>query len=457
MCSLQEVSGLQKTIELQDSEITIGRGPFLGVTDKRVSRNHGILSRVENGIELKSIHVNPCFYTKNSDDKWLKLDKNESIILHPGDTFSLLPKQYIYKVIAKETIEAQKSDSESHEIVSKNEETDQMESKAKVPSTVDPAPLLLAKISHSKEGETSKHLSQAETKHASKFNDHDSAKFKIRDAEKAADIDLSPDSDSAKIQKQAVSTELLSDNDSAKFEAHKSDEVATAQEKAENPDKECVKIHPNHSKTPKKEHPKAFAKISSTKTPTYVKRKYTNTYMDGDKEVALPSETKRKLPSWMKAKKSDATNLSRKKNDEPPKKVVKTKKITPKRPVAKKRQKVQKIDFDSDETPDELEAEPQYGSEDDKEIEADVEDHDRVTVPRGRRQEDDVTKEVEKDGDRFIIDLSPNNQNGNDVTSEDVAMVDVSIAAKSVEVDDDVAPRSDSNGLPSNPGKSACL
>lgn len=100
MAAIREISETSKTIELGDSEITFGRWPFLEVTDKRVSRKHGILKRTTDGIELKSIHANPCFYSRKSNpDEWMKLDKHESVILLPGDYFSLLPRLHIYIIV----------------------------------------------------------------------------------------------------------------------------------------------------------------------------------------------------------------------------------------------------------------------------------------------------------------------------------------------------------------------
>lgn len=349
MCSIQEVSDLKKTTKLPNSEITIGRGPFLGVTDKRVSRNHGILKRVQEGIELKSIHINPCFYTKKSYDKWLKIDKDESVILHPGDTFSLLPKQYIYEVIN----EAGNSKHEAS--VTNNDQTGDglpqtNESKTNAVKTLSNSaseiPLTTEKSLDEDNGK-SKLISQCRI---------------LPNKRKLSSNDESDNDDSSKIN----------DNDSPKNEIEKDEKVTTIQRTSENGDNKCVKIHPNSFKTPKKKNPQIYAKMS----PANARRMSANTYMDGDKEVALPSETKRKLPSWMKDKKSDATPTS---SSTSTKKSTNKREKTPKRSAPKKHRKVQKIiDFDSDETPDELEVYPQDGNKEEEELTADAETSETV-------------------------------------------------------------------------------
>ncbi|XP_064411781.1 aprataxin and PNK-like factor isoform X2 [Latimeria chalumnae] len=77
----------------------IGRGPFLSVTDKRVSRNHGILEVVDTQLRIKSTHVNPCFHRPFSKDKLEPLKKDEWCWLQPGDCFSLLPDSYVFRVL----------------------------------------------------------------------------------------------------------------------------------------------------------------------------------------------------------------------------------------------------------------------------------------------------------------------------------------------------------------------
>ncbi|XP_041036509.1 aprataxin and PNK-like factor [Carcharodon carcharias] len=87
------------SIALESGLTAIGRGPKLRVSDKRVSRNHGLLEVVDGKLRIKPLHVNPCFYRSSSGDQLLPLEKDKWHWLNPGDSFSLLPNKYIYKVI----------------------------------------------------------------------------------------------------------------------------------------------------------------------------------------------------------------------------------------------------------------------------------------------------------------------------------------------------------------------
>ncbi|KAM4771480.1 aprataxin and PNK-like factor [Rhinophrynus dorsalis] len=82
-------------------ETIIGRGPFLGIADKRVSRSHALLEVGDGILRIKPVHVNPCFYQASDKKVFLPLERNEWHILHPGDTFSLLPDKYTFRVITE--------------------------------------------------------------------------------------------------------------------------------------------------------------------------------------------------------------------------------------------------------------------------------------------------------------------------------------------------------------------
>ncbi|XP_072437633.1 aprataxin and PNK-like factor [Chiloscyllium punctatum] len=86
-------------IALAGGLTAVGRGPLLRVSDKRVSRNHGLLEVLDGKLRIKPLHTNPCFYRSSNGDQLLPLAKDEWHWLNPGDCFSLLPDKYIFKVI----------------------------------------------------------------------------------------------------------------------------------------------------------------------------------------------------------------------------------------------------------------------------------------------------------------------------------------------------------------------
>lgn len=90
-------------ISLTDGEIVVGRGPLLGVTDKRVSRNHSLLEVIEDQLRIKPTHLNPCFYQSSTEDTPRPLEKDTWHPLYPGNLFSLLPDKYIFRVISTDS------------------------------------------------------------------------------------------------------------------------------------------------------------------------------------------------------------------------------------------------------------------------------------------------------------------------------------------------------------------
>ncbi|XP_027309182.2 aprataxin and PNK-like factor isoform X2 [Anas platyrhynchos] len=88
-------------VPLPPGETLLGRGPLLGITDKRVSRKHAILEVVDG-----QIHVNPCFYQSAENGRLLPLEAHEWHSLKFGDSFSLLVDKYIFKVISAHPVES---------------------------------------------------------------------------------------------------------------------------------------------------------------------------------------------------------------------------------------------------------------------------------------------------------------------------------------------------------------
>uniref|UniRef100_A0A672ZC95 PBZ-type domain-containing protein n=1 Tax=Sphaeramia orbicularis TaxID=375764 RepID=A0A672ZC95_9TELE len=87
-------------IHLPLGDTVLGRGPLLGVSDKRVSRHHGLLENLNGQLRLKPTHLNPCFVQSSLSDDPRPLQKDTWFPLGDGDLFSLLPGQFIYRVVA---------------------------------------------------------------------------------------------------------------------------------------------------------------------------------------------------------------------------------------------------------------------------------------------------------------------------------------------------------------------
>uniref|UniRef100_A0AAQ4R8X2 PBZ-type domain-containing protein n=1 Tax=Gasterosteus aculeatus aculeatus TaxID=481459 RepID=A0AAQ4R8X2_GASAC len=87
-------------IRLPPGETVLGRGPLLGVSDKRVSRLHGLLENLDGELRLKPTHLNPCFVQASPTDDPRPLQRNSWHQLRHGDLFSLLPGRLIFQVEA---------------------------------------------------------------------------------------------------------------------------------------------------------------------------------------------------------------------------------------------------------------------------------------------------------------------------------------------------------------------
>lgn len=96
---LRPVTGGQKVVELKIGKTTIGRGPLLECSDKKVSRNHAVLEVTEDGdVLITPTHVNPCFYQAQGRGPSKVMKKDKQHPLSPGDSISLLPNNYKYVV-----------------------------------------------------------------------------------------------------------------------------------------------------------------------------------------------------------------------------------------------------------------------------------------------------------------------------------------------------------------------
>ncbi|KAM5227862.1 aprataxin and PNK-like factor [Ctenodactylus gundi] len=85
-------------VALAPGETVIGRGPLLGITDKKISRRHAILEVIGGQLRIKPIHINPCYYWSSEKSQLLPMKTNLWHWLDPGSRFSLLADKYIFHV-----------------------------------------------------------------------------------------------------------------------------------------------------------------------------------------------------------------------------------------------------------------------------------------------------------------------------------------------------------------------
>uniref|UniRef100_F6U857 PBZ-type domain-containing protein n=1 Tax=Ciona intestinalis TaxID=7719 RepID=F6U857_CIOIN len=119
-CSIQR-QDVDESGELRINEgnTTLGRGGFLKVDDKKVSRTHAVLELKENKLVISSTHANPCFVFLKASGKKLLLKKGGSVRLTTGDEFSLLQNKYKYKV----SLQDDSNNSSNKDVASASEET----------------------------------------------------------------------------------------------------------------------------------------------------------------------------------------------------------------------------------------------------------------------------------------------------------------------------------------------
>lgn len=93
-------SSVNTEIDLICGIQSFGRNNFLDCDDKRVSRSHGQIEISHNGdIDLKALHLNPCFIRKNGSTEVIILNQGEVVRISRDDQFGLLPSLYWYKVM----------------------------------------------------------------------------------------------------------------------------------------------------------------------------------------------------------------------------------------------------------------------------------------------------------------------------------------------------------------------
>lgn len=89
-------------VPVEEGKISVGRGPFLRIIDKRVSRHHAIIEVSGSTMRVLPIHTNPTFYKGSGETKFEALEKDKPKELQNGDSIAFLSNNLIFKVLSKD-------------------------------------------------------------------------------------------------------------------------------------------------------------------------------------------------------------------------------------------------------------------------------------------------------------------------------------------------------------------
>uniref|UniRef100_A0A3B3DAN9 PBZ-type domain-containing protein n=1 Tax=Oryzias melastigma TaxID=30732 RepID=A0A3B3DAN9_ORYME len=117
-------------VPVPPGETQLGRGPLLRISDKRVSRHHGLLQNLNGELRLKPTHVNPCFVQASASSEPRPLPKGCWYMLRDGELFSLLPERLVFRV---EAVGGQES---THRYLERSRERRRLLSRNAAPSEV---------------------------------------------------------------------------------------------------------------------------------------------------------------------------------------------------------------------------------------------------------------------------------------------------------------------------------
>uniref|UniRef100_A0A3P9JTT9 PBZ-type domain-containing protein n=1 Tax=Oryzias latipes TaxID=8090 RepID=A0A3P9JTT9_ORYLA len=87
-------------VPVPPGETLLGRGPLLRISDKRVSRRHGLLQILDGELRLKPTHANPCFIQASLSSEPRPLPRGSWYTLRDGELLSLLPGRLLFRVEA---------------------------------------------------------------------------------------------------------------------------------------------------------------------------------------------------------------------------------------------------------------------------------------------------------------------------------------------------------------------
>ncbi|KAJ8962504.1 hypothetical protein NQ318_000894 [Aromia moschata] len=96
--NLEDSGDVDVVCTLPEGEHVIGRGTTLNCQDKRVSRQHAVISVGKDFVKIKAVHVNPCFFKAANSNSITVLPKDTSAVLNDDDQFALLADVFWFRV-----------------------------------------------------------------------------------------------------------------------------------------------------------------------------------------------------------------------------------------------------------------------------------------------------------------------------------------------------------------------
>ncbi|XP_071512087.1 uncharacterized protein [Diadema antillarum] len=266
---LKPVKSGGTNILLPLGKTNIGRGAFFSIGDKRVSRNHAVFEVEDGKVKIMPIHTNPTFFRREGGSKLVPLIKDKWQDLKNGDRIALTPDEHIFEIVIDERPIVQETQSPRHTLgdssplkLSSPQQNNGIHDARKENGQNDP-------ISDGRQKENNDISTNAEGRSKSPIQEEK--------------IDVKSEEEGRNGSSDAAADREHEEDATSK----KEDEVKKVEEEEEEEEEKKTDVAVEEEK--EDDH----AGIQRTAAGTVV--------IDGGKEVALPVQRDRKLPSWMTA------------------------------------------------------------------------------------------------------------------------------------------------------------